>query len=74
MLGYVAFVGFDSNWEEYDHDFIENYGRIDEDQLKQFKKKLMPELTKVASDAPLYVIACMHHHLLPIRKQRNQGP
>lgn len=66
VLGYVAFVGFDSNWEEYDHDFIENYGRIDEDQLKQFKTKLMPELTKVASDAPLYVIACMHHHLLPI--------
>jgi hypothetical protein len=73
-LAYLAFVGFDSNWEEYRHDFIENYGRIDQSQLDCIERYLIPELAKIACDAPLYLFGIIHHHLLPIENTKIQEP
>ena len=65
-LAYLAFIGLDSNFEEYNRKFIENYGRVHPEYAEMVEKDIIPHLAREASDAPLYLFGVVHHHLLPI--------
>jgi 3',5'-cyclic AMP phosphodiesterase CpdA len=65
-LAYLAFIGLDSNFEEYNRKFIENYGQVHPEYAEMVERDIIPHLAREASDAPLYLFGVVHHHLLPI--------
>ena len=71
---YVAVIGFDSNDVHYKHPLVQNYGQIDDEQLRWSERLVDALRSGVARSIPLYVIALTHHNILPVEDRIVSAP
>lgn len=65
-LAYVVVIGFDSNDMTYHHDLVEDFGQIEDEQLRWSRQLITALQAGPGRHAPLYVMAVTHHSLLPV--------
>jgi len=68
----VAVIGFDSNDAQYKHPLAGNYGQVDKKQLEWSRRLITALQAGIARSAPLYVIAVIHHNILPVEDRQIQ--